>query len=126
MSRISVVLTLAFCIITESLDLSRNEFSATLSPSISNLNNLKYLLLDQVGGLEGTLPESLKTLSDLRMVRLEQSQMRAPIFEFVSHWPQLEALDISQSLFTGTIPHTISDLENLSFLYVVTNVLKLF
>jgi Leucine-rich repeat (LRR) protein len=96
--------------------LSRNEFSSTLSPSISKLTNLEYLFLDQVTELKGTLPESLKTLSNLKILRLEQSQMEGPIFEFVPHWPKLVTLDISQSLFTGTIPSSVGDWEKLSYL----------
>ncbi|KAG7348249.1 RHS repeat-associated core domain containing protein [Nitzschia inconspicua] len=105
----------------ESLDLSQNEFSSTLNPSISKLTNLKYLLLDQLTGLTGTLPESLKTLSNLRLLRLEQSQMKAPIFDFVPHWPKLETLDLKQSLFTGTIPTSIAEWENLKFLNMINS-----
>jgi hypothetical protein len=95
------------------LDLSRNDFSSTLSPDIAKLTNLKFLVLDEVTGVTGTLPESLKTLTSLQSVRLEQSPMTAPIFDFVAHWPKLEKLDISLSQFTGTIPTTIGNLVSL-------------
>jgi hypothetical protein len=95
------------------MDLSENEFTSTLSPNIANLTNLKTLALDQLEGLTGPLPESLKTLSNLQFLSMDQNQLTGPIFDFVRHWPDLETMDISLSLFTGTIPTTIGSMKKL-------------
>lgn len=101
---------------TEFLDLSNNEFSSTLSPDVAKLTNLKALVLDQLTGLTGTLPESLKAMSNIQGAHFEQSLLKGHIFDFVTHWPKLEMLDISLSSFTGTIPTEIGNMEKLRIL----------
>jgi Leucine-rich repeat (LRR) protein len=103
---------LQFPNITEFLDLARNYFSSSLSPDIAKLTNLKILVLDELSGLTGSLPNSLIRLTNLRDLRLRQTQMTAPIFDFIEYWPELENLDIGQSWVTGSIPTNIAVSNN--------------
>ncbi|KAL3904511.1 MAG: hypothetical protein SGILL_010038 [Bacillariaceae sp.] len=76
-------------------------------PDIAKLTNLNTLALIELSGLTGSLPNSLKSLTNMKDIRLQQTQMTAPIFDFVASWPELENLDLFQSQVTGTIPTTI-------------------
>lgn len=95
---------------TEYLDLGRNDFSSTLSADIGKLTMLDTLSLGEVS-LTGTLPDTMIALTNMRRLRLEQSVMKGPIFNLMEYWPKMEDLDLSLSLFTGTIPTSIGVLN---------------
>ncbi|KAL3918728.1 MAG: hypothetical protein SGILL_004099 [Bacillariaceae sp.] len=94
----------------EYLDLGRNDFSSTLSADIGKLTMLDTLSLGEVS-LTGTLPDTMIALTNMRRLRLEQSVMKGPIFNLMEYWPKMEDLDLSLSLFTGTIPTSIGVLN---------------
>lgn len=97
----------------ETLDLSANFFSSSISSDISNLTKLKSLYLNELS-LTGSLPESLKLVSTLETLQIfHGTQMKGPILNFLEYWPNLYHIDLYQSSFTGTIPTSIGINTNL-------------
>ncbi len=119
-----------------SLDLSRNEFSSTLSDQVGNLARLTNL---NVGNnyLDGTFPTSLRTLKtlseflDLSAMHVNyaahasiilsaesfvagSNQLSGHFLESVLEWTNLESLDVSETGLTGTIPTKFGLLQGLS------------
>jgi hypothetical protein len=114
----SPVLCFVYRCLVDFLDLSANGFTSTLSSEMANLSNLKFLGLDQLVGLSGTLPDSFKSLSRLQEFYLRNTQISGKFFEIATHWSDLKNLDLSQTQITGTIPTTIglfSNMERMSF-----------
>lgn len=102
------------------LDLSANGFTSTLSPDFDNLSSsLRDLILDQVVGLTGTIPESFTSLSLLRTLQLANTRLTGQVFDVAVHLPSLEVLDVRQSLLTGTIPTTTGLLTNMKTLVLI-------
>ena len=64
-------------------------------------------MLNELSGLTGALPDSLMSVSAMKNLQLFQTQLTAPIFDFVPSWPELEILWLDQSHVTGSIPTTI-------------------
>mmetsp|Transcript_19285 Transcript_19285/g.21273 ORF Transcript_19285/g.21273 Transcript_19285/m.21273 type:complete len:559 (+) Transcript_19285:106-1782(+) len=102
----------------EFLDLSRNDFTSTISSDISNLTSLKSLVLNDLS-LTGSVPESLKSVSTLEDFSIwHGGKMSGPILDFMSYWPNLVTMDIYQSSFTGTIPTSIGINSNLKLFWI--------
>ena len=61
-------------------------------------------------GLSASIPPELTELSSLKSLRLEKNKLRGSIpSEFGHHWKDLESVDLSLNLLTGTIPqHTFA------------------
>lgn len=91
----------------EFLDLSRNDFSSSLSPEFAKLTNLHTLVLNELSALTGSLPDALANLTNMKDLQLHQTQVTGRIFDFAASWPKLEVLDIGQAHVTGTLPTTI-------------------
>ena len=101
---------------TAFLDLSRNDFTSTISSDISNLSNLKTLILNELS-LTGTVPESLRLVTTLEDVSLwHADKLTGNILDFLQYWPSLRIMDIFQTSFTGTLPTSIGMNTNLRYL----------
>ncbi|MGK3760287.1 MAG: hypothetical protein ACI8RD_012604 [Bacillariaceae sp.] len=97
------------------LDLSRNDFTSTISSDISNLSNLRSLFFNELS-LTGTMPESLKLVTNLEDVSLWHNEMSGNILDLTKYWPNLHIMDIYQTSFTGTLPTSIGMNTNLKML----------
>jgi hypothetical protein len=98
------------------LDLSRNDFTSTISSDISKLSNLKSLIFNELS-LTGAVPESLKLVTTLEDVSLwHADKMTGNILDLMQYWPDLQMMDIYQTSFTGTLPTSIGMNTNLRVL----------
>ena len=102
---------------TDFLDLSRNEFSSSISSDISKLTSIKILNLSELS-LTGQFPvDAMKSLSTLEHIAIAQAtKMSGPLLELSESWPNLKLFDIYRSKFTGTIPTTIGTNTKLEYL----------
>ncbi|KAI3515603.1 hypothetical protein L1887_14504 [Cichorium endivia] len=71
--------------------------------------------------LNGTIPESLGRLANLRHIHLSENRLRGPIPEFLRRLRFLEVVDLSSNQLTGPIP---TFLGNLTEIYLFSNQLN--
>jgi Leucine-rich repeat (LRR) protein len=97
-----------------------------LSPDIANLaSSLQYLILDDIEGLTGTIPESFIGLTNLNTLRLANTRIAGPFLEVIPQIPSLSMVDVSQSRLTGTIPSSIGTLNKLTHLMMMDSKMNL-
>ncbi|KAL0351253.1 UNVERIFIED_CONTAM: hypothetical protein Scaly_1514000 [Sesamum calycinum] len=92
--------------------------TGTISPSLSKLNYLDGLYLQDLKNLGGPFPDSLFTLPKL----LEP--ILGPIPSSIAELTQLTQLKLGGNLLTGTIPLGIQRLRNLTLLHLERNQLS--
>jgi len=92
----------------ESLDLSKNEFTSSISPDISKLTNLKFLNFDELK-LTGQFPgDAMRSLSNLEKISITFAhKLSGDLMKYTENWPNLTKIDISHSGLIGTLPSTI-------------------
>ncbi|GKV38441.1 hypothetical protein SLEP1_g46354 [Rubroshorea leprosula] len=134
--------TLGNLTLLTSLDLSNNQFSGPIPASIGNLSQLTYLILsyNNLNGqipsslanltqlpylflsynlLNGTLPPWIFTLPFLEQLYLNHNQFQGQINQFQQN--PLTLLDLSNNELQGSIPNSIANLVNLSYLNLSSN-----
>ncbi|KAL8459626.1 hypothetical protein ACS0TY_036933 [Phlomoides rotata] len=100
------------------LNLSSNGLNGLIPSSMSSLKNLGNLDL-QGNSLSGPIPESIGSLSALIELQLGRNQLSGRIPEMP---PKLQiALNLSNNLFEGSIPITLSRLDGLEVLDLSNN-----
>ncbi|KAL8459620.1 hypothetical protein ACS0TY_036928 [Phlomoides rotata] len=100
------------------LNLSSNGLNGLIPSSMSSLKNLGNLDL-QGNSLSGPIPESIGSLSALIELQLGRNQLSGRIPEMP---PTLQiALNLSNNLFEGRIPITLSRLDGLEVLDLSNN-----
>ncbi|KAL8467242.1 hypothetical protein ACS0TY_036098 [Phlomoides rotata] len=100
------------------LNLSSNGLNGLIPSSMSSLKNLGNLDL-QGNSLSGPIPESIGSLSALIELQLGRNQLSGRIPEMP---PKLQiALNLSNNLFEGRIPITLSRLDGLEVLDLSNN-----
>lgn len=128
----------------EVLDISRNSFSNVIPSELGNCTKLSILVLSNLwdplptvsslgGGeklaytsddynfYEGTIPDGITSLSNLRMLWVPRALLRG---DFPSNWgscSRLELLNLAQNIFSGNISNGIGNCRNLHFLDVSLN-----
>jgi Leucine-rich repeat (LRR) protein len=97
----------------EYLSLYHNHFTGAIPSALSRLSGLLRLYLDH-NHLQGSLPFSLESFPLLKQLFLHQNQLTGRLHELFpsaplnqSLSPQLINLDVSDNLFTGSIPSTL-------------------
>jgi len=85
---ISDLSPLAGLTLLQELGLSGNDLSGALPAWLGNFTKLEVLLLDGNIDLSGALPSSLVNLTDLRNLRLENTQLCAPLDAGFQTWLQ--------------------------------------
>ncbi|KAI3769372.1 hypothetical protein L6452_00473 [Arctium lappa] len=107
----------------EILFLNSNNFTGDLPPSFANLITMKELRI-QASGLEGPIPPSItlmETLSDLRISDLTGPDTLCPPF---SNRTYFKNLDFSFNKLNGSIPESLSDLNDTKYIYLTGNLLS--
>ncbi|CAL5007550.1 unnamed protein product [Urochloa decumbens] len=115
------------------LDISNNNFSGTIMEEhleglinlkaldISSNNNLKALSIDiSDNKLTGSLPEHLDGMA-VRLLNLSSNQLTGPITSLPRN---IEILDVSSNLFSGTFPTFLKNSDELVFLDLARNKLS--
>nr|CAB3474211.1 unnamed protein product [Digitaria exilis] len=127
------------------LVLRGNYFNGTIPASLSSLGNLQHLKLDnnrftgtipaELGALTGLqdlwlannpfepgeLPDSFKNLTSMTSLWAQQCNLVGVFPSYVGEMLELELLDLSINMFTGSIPPKVWSLKNLQRLAVYRN-----
>ncbi|XP_022991145.1 protein STRUBBELIG-RECEPTOR FAMILY 5 isoform X1 [Cucurbita maxima] len=92
------------------LNLAHNQLSNQLSDMFGKLPKLKSLDLSY-NSISGTLPQSFNKLSSLTTLHLQENQFKGSI-NVLADLP-LDDLNVANNQFTGWIPATLEDINNL-------------
>ena len=106
-----------------SLDLSYNNLNGNLPASLSTLTNLIYFRM-YGNQLSGTLPASLGSLTNLQEVNLQHNNLSGTIPASFSALTSLYLLDLQNNQLNGSIPVSLSALSSLQSLFLNDNQLS--
>ncbi|KAI3516286.1 hypothetical protein L1887_15199 [Cichorium endivia] len=98
------------------LHVSHNHFEIEMIASPKNVSECsQYALewLDLSWSLNGTIPEPLGQLANLRGIYLRNSRLTGPIPESLGRLRYLEVLDLSYNQLTGPIPTFLGNLSDI-------------
>jgi len=87
----------------ETLDISYNNFTGSIPPSITRCTNLSWLSLAS-NHLTGGVPPGFGNLHNLAILQLYKNSLTGPIPEELGHCNRLIWLDLNSNHFTGAIP----------------------
>nr|DAD35051.1 TPA_asm: hypothetical protein HUJ06_005691 [Nelumbo nucifera] len=102
------------------LDVSRNQISGTLPPTLGNLSSLVSLYLSW-NQLQGQIPDHLGQLKGLRYLSLAGNNLTGSIPSSLGQLQSLEVLDLSSNSLSGDIPKGLVSLKNLTLLLLNNN-----
>ncbi|XP_011034574.1 PREDICTED: putative leucine-rich repeat receptor-like serine/threonine-protein kinase At2g24130 isoform X3 [Populus euphratica] len=88
------------------LNLSRSRLTGALSPIISNLSGLRYLILDE-NHFYGIIPPEFSSLRHLQSLRLDSNNLRGSFPEFLAALPNLTVLTLTENHLMGTLPPSL-------------------
>ncbi len=103
-----------------SLMLESANLTGTLPESIGNLNELRYLYLNE-NNIGGALPASLWDLHHLVTMSLYFNQFSGTIPASIGNLQAIEQIDLSVNQLEGSIPAELGNATNLSSLLLVRN-----
>ncbi|PIA29859.1 hypothetical protein AQUCO_05800143v1 [Aquilegia coerulea] len=97
--------------------------SGTISPSLSKVQYLRGLNLQNLQNLTGTFPTFIFNLPDLNTLSLDNNKLSGPLPLDIGQklYRRLVDLSLSQNQFTGPIPSSISQLIHLRNLDLGSN-----
>ncbi|XP_020107626.1 receptor-like protein kinase HSL1 [Ananas comosus] len=101
------------------ISLSNRNLSGKISPSISALRKLTYLVLD-TNAISGTIPPQLSSCTSLKVLNLSANSLTGPLPD-LSSLNNLEILDLSINGFSGHFPEWIGNLSGLISLGLAGN-----
>ncbi|CAN8303486.1 unnamed protein product [Cochlearia groenlandica] len=100
------------------LNISFNSLSGSIPPSLSQLKKLSVMNL-QGNNLSGTIPNTIRNLEDLIELQLGHNRLSGRIPVMPS---KLQiTLNLSDNMFQGSIPTSLSDLDRLEVLDLSNN-----
>ncbi|KAF0852326.1 conserved mitochondrial leucine-rich repeat (LRR_4) and EGF_Lam domain-containing protein [Andalucia godoyi] len=103
--------------------LHSNHLNGSIPESLGTLSKLQQLDLS-LNLLTGSIPESLGTLSQLHYLDLSFNQLPESIPQSLGNMLQLQYLDLSSNQLTGSIPQSLGDLPELQLLDLSLNQLN--
>ena len=107
-----------------SIELSGNNLSGNIPPSLKNLTKLTNLDLSR-NNFTNSIPSALLTLSSLNTLDLSSNQFTGAIPNVtLSGLPSLYTMDLSNNKLTGTIPTSFNNLPKLYTLDLSNNQLS--
>ncbi|KAM7489903.1 hypothetical protein LguiB_027387 [Lonicera macranthoides] len=95
--------------------------SGKVSPSLLELNRLKYLDLSYNYFQPSQIPEFIGSLSKLQYLNLSDSYFVGRVPHQLWNLTNLKYLDLSNNLFVGRVPHQLGNLTSLRFLNLGRN-----
>ncbi|KAL7618397.1 hypothetical protein Lser_V15G02303 [Lactuca serriola] len=102
-------------------DVSNNNLTGEIPPSICELKSLQILYLP-FNNMSGTLPSCLGILSNsLMSLNLRQNNFQGKMMNAFMPGSQLKELDLSENRFTGQLPRSLTNCTNLEFLSLGDN-----
>ncbi|XP_004499669.1 uncharacterized protein [Cicer arietinum] len=105
------------------LENPKSYLSGTISPSLSKLQYLDGLYLQNLQNISGPFPDSLFKIPNLQFIYIENNKLSGQIPENIGKMTKLGALSLEGNRFTGTIPSSISELTQLTQLKLGNNFL---
>lgn len=101
----------------KSLGVSLNNMAFSIPTEIGLLTNLESLEM-AFNTITGDLPQELKQLTNLQLLDVfHNANLKGPIFDFVSHWPNLQHLIAGFTGLVGPFPedtnHSLYDITTL-------------
>ncbi|KAF1894310.1 hypothetical protein Lal_00004234 [Lupinus albus] len=105
-------------------DKSNSILSGTLSPSLSKIQFLNGLYLQNLRNISGPFPTFLLNLPNLQFIYIENNMLSGQIPNIIGNMSKLGALSLSGNRFTGTIPSLIAELTQLTQLKLGNNLLN--
>ncbi|XP_039170493.1 receptor-like protein 53 [Eucalyptus grandis] len=103
------------------LNLSHNNFIATISQSLKNVSNSLLVLDMQENGLSGTISLTFNKDAALRSLHLNGNQFEGPLPCSLINRKQLEALDLGNNKLNYTFPELMGTLPSLQVLVLQSN-----
>ncbi|OMO85628.1 hypothetical protein CCACVL1_10074 [Corchorus capsularis] len=88
------------------INLTGSGILGKISPFISNLTHLRYLILDE-NHFFGTIPPELSSLQHLQTLSLFQNNLTGPIPDTFSLLTNLAFFSVSENNLAGTLPPTL-------------------
>ncbi|KAL1847558.1 hypothetical protein Plec18170_008454 [Paecilomyces lecythidis] len=104
------------------LKLANNNLEGTMLPAISHLRNLE--VLDLHGNKLTDLPDGLEELTSLKVLNVGENQLTHLPFEILSGLPLTELIAPKNKLQGRLVPASVTRLESLQVLNVVSNALQ--
>ncbi|MDM8525396.1 leucine-rich repeat domain-containing protein [Desulfococcaceae bacterium HSG8] len=101
-------------------NLSGNNLTGTIPPSLGNLLSLEQLDLYD-NHLTGEIPQELGNLPELKALRLYINQLSGSVPPELGNLSNLEGLDLGENQLSGAIPPELGNLSNLKFMYLDIN-----
>ena len=104
-------------------DSSRNQLSGVLPPSLGSLRRLNRLSL-AANRISGTLPANLTDMRNLRTLLLADNAFTGNLPLEIGKIVALEWLDVYNNQMSGDVPASIADLQHLEHLYLANDHLR--
>ncbi|KAI9105089.1 hypothetical protein K1719_022805 [Acacia pycnantha] len=102
------------------LQFPSQNFSGSLSPSISNLTNLIILRL-QGNNITGPIPSEIGMMKKLQTLDLSHNSFTGQLPESFSHMKSLNYLTLNNNSLTGPIPFSLAHMTQLAILDISYN-----
>ena len=102
------------------LNLSNNLLNGSIPSTLSTLSNLQELRLGD-NQLTGSIPSTLSTLSNLQILDLGMNSLSGSIPTELSSLSNLQGLYLNGNQLSGSIPSSLGNLSNLQRLYLNNN-----
>ncbi|WP_298116107.1 Two component regulator three Y domain protein [Flavobacterium sp.] len=102
------------------IDLSSNNLSGTLPVVISDLVNLKSLILFQ-NSIIGELPKSIGNMKSLEVLNVSFNKLSGSLFAEVCNATSLKTVELFMNNLSGSIPSEIKNLKKLEVLSLYNN-----
>ena len=102
------------------LDLFNNQLTGSIPSSLRSLTNLTSLLLFD-NQLTGSIPSSLGSLTNLEGLNLRHNQLTGSIPSSLGSLTNLEGLNLGFNQLTGSIPSSLGSLTNLRIFWLDGN-----
>ncbi|KAM0042406.1 putative non-specific serine/threonine protein kinase [Helianthus debilis subsp. tardiflorus] len=103
----------------EVLEADKSELNGSIPESVGKLNNLRVLSLLS-NSFTGSIPKALERLRSLEELELYDNKLTGPVPTFLGN---LTKLDLSNNQFSGSIPESLGRLKGLPHLYLQSNLL---
>ena len=108
------------CQSLKDIDLSRNNFMSSISPTIGDLKNLKIVRLNQ-NNLAGSIPVELFNAHQIDELMIQSNQLTGTIPTQIGNLKSATILTMNHNSLKGSIPIELQHLENLKLLQLHRN-----
>jgi len=107
----------------DTISLSGNQLTGTIPSELSNLTELRSLILFG-NQISGNIPPELVNLALLNTLHVAFNQLSGNIPSFLGNLPSLNYLNLSNNQFSGSIPPELGNLWLLNEMYLNNNLIS--